>query len=298
MIKLLGKGLIKLVSYLIILFITLALFVYLTFPVDSLKKRVAYELENNLGYTVEIKALNFNPYLEFDLSEIRITRPGASQVVVDQLRLKPYPLSILKGDNKIGYAAEVFNGDIKGYIKLDKKSNNIGYLSANLNEIDSSKLFSVVESDKNRPRLAGNIRGEIELELKSTKKASNEVNGTYNLSSDNFSISNLRLESFTLPPYNNLTANLNGKIDNVNAKVKNLQFKNKNFDLTLYGTMPLPWKMKRMDKIDMSYKLLLHSTEAKLSFLTAFSSLDRDGSYGGKIRGTISKPKLVKNTNQ
>ena len=117
--------------------------------------------------------------------------------------------------------------------------------------------------------------------------------GSFELYSDNFSISNLRIESFTIPKYQDLQAALEGEIETNTTRLNRLQLENKDFNLSLSGTMPLLWKMRR-GMLDLSVNLVLNTKEAKIGFLQAFMNKRNDGTLTAKIGGTFNKPQFIK----
>ena len=279
-----------LTAVIFLFFITL--FFYLTFPTESLKKRIVAEIENNSGYKAEIVDVDFSPFIVLNVQSLKLTsEKDQVEILVDNLKISPSLFSLFLQNKKLPYVAKIGEGEIEGVIAFTNNGNRLSSFSANLDNVDSDIVNKFFKDKKNMPRFGGDVSGEIDMVL--VKDGVKNIKGSFELYSENFSISNLRIESFTIPKYQDLQAALEGEIETNTTRLNRLQLENKDFNLSLSGTMPLLWKMRR-GMLDLSVNLVLNTKEAKIGFLQAFMNKRNDGTLTAKIGGTFNKPQFIK----
>ena len=282
----------KYIATIVLFLLFLTLFLYISFPTDALKKRIAAEIENNSSFKAEIGDLDVLPFVVMNLKNLKLSKQEDNvDIIIDKLKISPSLISLMLDSNKIPFKAEIGKGEVDGNIVYSKSTNSISSFSAELDNVDS-KIVNKFFKNKNRiPKFDGEVSGEIDIEF--VRDGVEDLNGEFNLYSDNFSLSNLKVEGFTIPKYQGLKAALEGKIEKNTTRLNKLQLENNDFNFLLNGTMPLPWKMKR-GMLDLSVNLVLNSSEAKMGFLQAFMNKGSDGSLSAKIGGTFNKPQFIK----
>ncbi|MGI9533617.1 MAG: type II secretion system protein GspN [Thermodesulfobacteriota bacterium] len=282
----------KYLASIILFLLFLTLFFYLNFPTEALKKRIIAEIENSSGYKAEIEDLRISPFLVINLKKLNLSKEqNKTEILVDKLKISPSLISLLFETNKIPFSAQIGQGDVDGTINYSNKTNRLNSFSAKLNNVNSKIINEFLKNKKGVPEFNGEVNGEIDIIL--VKEGVENVDGEFNLYSDNFSLSNLKVEQFKLPEYKGLKAALEGTIEKNTTLLSKLQLENNDFNLILNGTMPVPWKMKK-GVLDLSVNLVLNSNEAKMGFLKAFMKKGNDGSLSAKIAGTINKPQFIK----
>ncbi len=283
----------KYIATIVFFLLFLALFIYLTFPTEALKKRVESEIENNTGYHTEIRGISVSPFLELTISDLNLEKKQKDiSVKIDKLKIKPSIFSLFFSNKSFPFDAEVGEGRIDGSIVYGSDTKALKSLNANLKNIHTDLITTFTKSGKDSPEFDGNIDGLLDVNFAAKNK--DNISGNFTFTSGNMSIKNLKFEGLVLPGYEDLLVNLNGKIEKDKTVIDELSFKNKDFDLLLFGSMPLLWDIKRGGKLDLSLNLDLKSDEAKMGLLQAFMKKETDGSLSAKIAGTTSKPKFVK----
>ena len=268
-----------------------SIFLYLNFPTDALKKRVITEIEQNLGYRVEMEDLDISPFVVMNLEKLKLTdEQDGFELIIDNMKISPSLISLLFDSNKIPFDAQIGEGNIKGSITYSGSTNRLNSFRTKLKNVDSEIVNTILKNKKGVPKFDGEVSGDIDIRF--VKNGVEDVKGEFNLYSDNFSISKLKIQNFNIPEYKGLNAVLEGTLENNETQLATLQLENKDFNLILKGTTPLPWKMKR-GVLDLSVNLVLNTKEAKMGFLQAFMKKGNDGSLSAKIAGTIKKPQFI-----
>ena len=283
----------KFIATIVFFLLFLALFIYLTFPTEALKKRVESEIDNNTGFHAEIDSISFSPFLKLSINGLRLDKRAKDiSIQVDELKIKPSVLSLLLDNKSVPFEAKIGEGKVDGKVVFGAETNSLNSVRAELKNIHTDLISSFTKSGADSPEFDGNIDGVVNVDF--GQRNTQDVSGSFNFTSDNMSISKLTFEGFTLPSYKNLLVNLNGKIEKKKTVIDELSFENNDFDLLMVGSMPLIWEIKKGGKLDLRLNLNLKSDEAKSGLLQAFMKKETDGSLSAKIAGTTSKPKFVK----
>lgn len=284
----------KLTGYTIVFIMFLLVFIYSGFPVDSLKMRIISEIRKSSPYNVEIGNMHFPGSTHVGFQDVKIA-DGNKTVSFDTVLLKPGISDLISDDISVPFVARGLGGELTGKVSLSRKQRSLNAFDVKLKGLDAKSLTSIFNTDSKNLNLAGEIDGTLNVDLKKTGSRYTAT-GEYNFNSEDFTISDVKIESFSLPAYRNLKTDLRGTFDNKQTKIEKLNFRNEDFELSFFGTMPPVWQLSNGGKLDLFLNLNLYSNEAKLSFLKAFLSPRGDGTHAAKILGTLSNPRLVKDT--
>lgn len=283
----------KYIGTVIFFLLFLVLFLYLTFPTEALRKRVESEIDNNTGFNAQIGKISISPFLELKITDLNLDKTEKDiSLRIDELRVKPSVFSLLLKNKSLPFEAKIGEGKIDGTIAFSSETKSLNSIRADFENIHTDLIASFTKSGADSPEFDGNIDGIININFPGG--SSSDVNGGFNFTSKNMSISKLKIEGFTLPSYQNLLVNLNGKIEKKKTFIDELSFEGSDFDLLLAGSMPLVWEVKKGGKLDLKLNLNIKSDEAKAGLLQAFMKKETDGSLSAKIAGTTSKPKFIK----
>jgi hypothetical protein len=135
------------------------------------------------------------------------------------------------------------------------------------------------------------LKGDFSLEFDPQPK------GDINLNIGDLLIKGVKIAGgLSLPDFGRMQSRFKGHIENRVTKVDELKFKGSKIDLTLSGTMPILWQMSRHGTIDLNVRLKADTGVGRVltGLFSAFLANQRDGSLGGKIVGTISRPNIIK----
>jgi len=282
----------KYIASIVIFLLFLTLFLYVNFPTDVLKRRVIAEIESNSGFKAEMEDLNISPFVVMNLKKLKLTNEQDEiEILIDRLKISPSLISLLMENNRIPFYAQLGEGKIEGTIVYSGNTQRLNSFKTKLKNVNSRIVNSLLKNKKGIPQFDGEVSGEVDIRF--LKNGVEDASGMFNLYSENFSISRIKIENFPLPDYKGLKAALEGKIEKNKTHLGKLQLENNDFNLILDGTMPLPWKM-RGGMLDLSVNLVLNSNEAKIGFLQTFMKKKNDGSLTAKIEGPFSKPQFIK----
>lgn len=286
--------LLKIAGYTLVFILFLAVFIYTGFPVDSVKKRIISEIKNNTPYEVNIGNISFPGSFNVAFEDVSV-RDGHRSVNLDKVVMKPGISDLLSSEIDIPFEAKGLGGDITGALIYSRDQKSLKRFDMKISGIDASLIKGIITPENDNMELRGDIDGVMEINF--TRRGSRyDASGNYNFSSGDFTISNIKIDSFSLPDYENLESELRGTFDTRQTKIEKLNFKNNDFELSFFGTMPPVWELSRGGKLDLFLNLNLYSKEAKMGFLKAFLSPQSDGTHAAKILGTVSNPRLVKDS--
>ena len=140
----------------------LALFLFVLFPFESLKSRVAAELEQGLGgqYTVSIAKVGPAPLTGVSLKNVKIQprKPGP-EIELDRMRLKVSLLPLLWGSREIDLRVKKGKGVLSGRLLLKSEETR---LDLEFDELDLS--LGRLALPAGIP-VAGRAHGRIELQM-------------------------------------------------------------------------------------------------------------------------------------
>jgi len=292
MIGKISKRPLKIIGYVVVFLLFLVLFTYTGFPVESLKMRIISEIKRNSPYDIEIGSMKFSDSLEMDFENVEIQR-GNKVLKMDNIVVKPSLTDIISENMPVPFSANGLGGNITGTVYLSRNNRMINNFKVRIKGVDTSYIEEFMNINSQDLDIKGKINGSVNVDI---AKQGNRytAQGSYSFDSDKIDISNIKIQSFTLPGYNNLETDLKGTFDSRKTKIARLSFKNKDFQLSFFGTMPPVWQLSRGGKLDLFMNLNLYSNEAKMSFLKTFLSPQSDGTLAAKILGTVSNPRLVK----
>lgn len=285
----------KYIATVVMFLLFVAIFLFLTFPKESLKKRVTAEIENNTGFSAEIGSVSISPFLELRIKNLNLVKEQKNlNFKIDTLKIKPSLLSLFMSNKTVvPFDAKIGEGRVSGSLVYASRNNSLDSLRAELTNIHTDVITSFRNPDSNSPKFDGYVDGNVNIVFKSGSRL-NGIHGDFDFKSEHMSIENLKMEGLKLPAYRDLMVNLHGTISGRKTLIERLSFENSDFDLILAGSMPLVWELRQGGKLDLSLNLNLKSDKAKMGFLQAFMNEQTDGTLSAKIAGTLSKPKFVK----
>ncbi len=270
------------IASLVLFFFFLILFFYMYFPTESLKNRVITEITSNYGLSVEIGDLDVSPPAVVSISNMKLLREQDEIAVpIDSLKISPSLFSFFRQSRKISFDVRIKKGEIKGVVIYSDGKKKPDSIVAELKEVDLEVIESLLKNKKGIPDFGGEVSGKV------------DTTGKFELYSPNFSFSGLKLKSFTLPDYNALKADLEGRIEKTGTRLDKLRLENEDFTLFLSGTAPLPWKIEHGNlNIFVRFEL---KPGSKMGFLKSFMKREKDGSLSARITGPFGRVKFKKN---
>ncbi len=268
-------------------------FFYSSFPEEAVKQRIIYEIEKRTPLTVEISNVSISPITRIKASGVSLYKNKELFLVIDELKGSPSLLYLIINKLKVPFEANLYGGGAEGALFYDLKNNKITKAEGRIeNGIDIGKISVIPEVLGSENSLVqGILNGYFSLEF------GNQPKGDINLTINDLLIKGVKIAGgFPLPDFGKMQSSFKSHIEKGLTKVDELKFKGSKIDLTLSGTMPLLWQITKHGTIDLSINLRADRNVGQTitGLLSAFLATQRDGTLGGKIVGTISRPSIVK----
>jgi type II secretion system protein N len=262
---------------------------YLSFPTESFKQRIIYEIERRTPFEADIKSVSVYPIFSLKIHDMKLYKAKELYLNIDDLKVSPSLFYLLF--NKIGlpFKAHLYGGETKGNLVYSLKTGQITRVNGSLEGVNVKGILAIALNDGNSS-IQGVLGGDFSVEFSSGPK------GEIILEAKDLWIRNVKpIEGFVLPDFGKLKFNFKSHIENGVTKVEELKFKGNNLDLTLFGTMPILWEISKQGAIDLNVRLRTEGPgRGKLGFLSAFLSPQSDGSLRGKVVGTFGSPRVVR----
>ncbi len=308
------------VGYIGLFFISLFLFMYLTFPYKLLSKRIALEITKASDFEVSIKELSPSFFTSFHLENIEIyhKKDPTTPIVIDSLQIGFSFFKLLVGNLGIDFILKMKKGTISGdlngqlhpfakksppvvpdNIDIKFKQFNIGplsnfgidFLKQKLKENESANLLAgpLIENVTLKSKLNGKIRLQPNLE------DFTKTSGNISLKFTDTSLLDLGSESLKIPDQKFTQAQLLCKIDKgeLNIGEKSALTSNE-VDLKPSGKILLQ-NVFRLSRLNLALKIKLSGQiDQNFGFILGpLFNLQKqaDGSMQLFIKGTIAHPR-------
>jgi len=285
----------KSIGYLAFFLTFFLIFLYSTFPSEYLGNLIIRSINKQTPYDISAEKVNVSPFLNFSLKNIRVMVDGREVLFIDDLDIKPSLRTIFSDRLDLPFSATALSGGLDGVIRLDPNSKKVYEFNARANGLNIQKIISSTAKRgeaRSYPSFAGFLYGEIDISL------ADQPSGTFKFEIPNLDISNISVEGFSLPDFNDFKTIISGKILNTDMLFDEFSFNGVHTQLLLKGKIPVPWLINKESIIDLPFKF--QTTDPKLKVVK--NLLDKkkilamlgDGSLGGKIEGTLGNPRIGK----
>ena len=268
-------------------------FFYSSFPEEAVKQRIVYEIGKRTPLRVEIRNVRISPTTRIRAYGVNLYKDEELFLVIDELSGSPSLLYLIINKLKVPFVANLYSGEAEGTLFYDLKNNKITKAEGKIEKgIDIGRIRVIPAALGSENSLVqGILNGDFSLEF------GNQPKGDINLTIDDLLIKGVKIaDGFPLPDLGKMQSSFKSHIEKGVTKVDELKFKGSKIDLTLSGTMPLLWQITKHGTIDLSVSLKADRDVGRTitGLLSAFLATQRDGTLGGKIVGTISRPSIVK----
>ena len=268
-------------------------FFYSSFPEEAVKQRIIYEIGKRTPLTVEIRNVSISPITRIRAYGVNLYKDKELFLVIDELSGSPSLLYLIINKLKVPFEANLYGGEAEGTLFYDLKNKKITNAEGKIEkgiDIGRIKVIPTALGSENS-LVQGILNGDFSLEF------GNQPKGDINLTINDLLIIGVKIAGgFPLPDLGKMQSSFKSHIEKGVTKVDELKFKGSKIDLTLSGTMPLLWQITKHGTIDLSVNLRADRNVGQTitGLLSAFLATRRDGTLGGKIVGTISRPSIVK----
>lgn len=272
---------------------SLVLFLLLGFPSDSVERRITYEIQSHSPVPVFFGEVKLRGLSGVELKNVSIdTRSG--QVKLNRVRLGAEILPLVFSDiARISFSADAYGGKAAGTFSRDLDQGRVLGAEVNITSVESSELSGVFLGDSG-VSLNGKIDGTLRFSGDG-KEGSRISRMDYGFSSVALSVAVAEIMGMKVGiGYEDLSAALRGTSNRFETRVEAFSLSNEKISIESSGKGPSILKFRKGAELDLSLDLNLFSEDPKLVLLGSFLGRRADGSFSGKIRGTLSEPQLEK----
>lgn len=283
----------KPVSYTLFFLFAFAVFLFVTFPGDLIKKRIIAEIESATPFEAEVERVDISPLLIIKLSGVKLYKSKDSYLLLNSLSLRPSVLSVVTKSPKFPFKAELLGGEIEGSISLNKAKGGLREVDATVKEVAIDSIPSLLTTDgKDVFSLVGVLNGKLFVRFDP------ETKGDFDFVVEGLGVENVKVQGLNLPGLAALTSVIKGTFEGDITKIEELNVTGKDIELRITGTAPLLWEIPHGGVLDLGYRLEMKGPQmAKYkTLLTPYLATQTDGSLGGKILGTVTNPRFEKSS--
>ncbi|MFC1890351.1 type II secretion system protein GspN, partial [Thermodesulfobacteriota bacterium] len=274
-------------------FVLLPVFLYLTFPYDQLNEFITKQTEPYLpGFDLSIGRIRPYRLTGFEIKNILIQKSegekGASAPILNlqKLRFRCEILPLVARTIRIPLSSRLYKGTLDG--RVARKSEDYT-ISAEMKEVDLAAYLPLKEIFG--ISIGGIVSGKTSLKLPDSNPA--KLNGTIDLSVKDITVGESTVHGFTLPAIQ--ADQLNGRILLANGKgtFKDCVLTSSDLEGELTGNIFLSNRIERSTlKLNLKFKLSGDLQKNFGSLLAAIRKPDSSGYYNLSIIGTLSNPRM------
>lgn len=281
------------VFYAAVFLFFLAVFLFAGFPGDSVERRIISEIRSRSPVPVFVGEARLRGISSVELKNVGVEVAPGRTAEIEKARIRAGIFSLLFSDVAgISFSLDAYGGRIRGKVSHDLERNAVAGAEVNLNSVEAAGISRLFLADGGIS-VKGKIDGNISLSGEENDSGVSRVD--YEFSSDSLSVGIGEIRGMKIgSEYDGLSAELRGASNRFETRVERLFVSNRDFSLESSGKVPSPIRFRKGAGIDLSLNLNLFSDKAKLALLSAFLNPRKDGSFFGKVEGTLSRPKLVR----
>lgn len=281
------------VFYAAVFLFFLAVFLFSGFPGDSVERRIISEIRSRSPVPVFIGEARLRGISSLELGDVLVEVAPGKSAEIERARIRAGIFSLVFSDVAgISFSMDAYGGSVRGKISHDVGRNAVAEAEVELSSVEVAGISRLFLEDGGIG-VKGKIDGKIRLS--GEEKDSGVSRMDYEFSSDSLSVGIGEIMGMKIgSEYGGLSAELRGTSDRFETRVERLFVSNRDFSLESSGKVPSPIRFRKGAGIDLSLNLNLFSDKAKLALLSAFLDPRKDGSFFGKVEGTLARPKLVK----
>lgn len=286
------------VSYTLFFIVVFFIFLFVTFPGEAIKNSIVNEISRNSPYLAEIERVRISPVTNINLDRVKVYRTRDGALEFDSVSINIPILALFSENPKIPFIAKKSDGEIKGYIRVNKNTGEIREISAKLESvrIDSLPAFLTrLDGKQELLQLQGVMEGELHVDVAPVP------DGDFHFVINDIHVDNLKVNEMALPGLSGLNALVTGKIEENATNIEQFNVTGEGLDFHASGKAPLLWELSRGGGLlDLEYRLEVNGGQlAKfMPFLSGspYVAKQRDGSLGGKVLGTVKNPQFEKSS--
>ena len=281
------------VFYAAVFLFFLVAFLFAGFPGDSVERRIISEIRSRSPVPVFVGEARLRGISSVELKNVGVEVAPGRTAEIEKARIRAGIFSLVFSDVAgISFSLDAYGGRVRGKVSHDLERNSVAGAEVNLDSVEAAGISRLFLEDRGIS-VKGKIDGNVRLSGEENDSGVSRVD--YEFSSDSLSVGIGEIRGMKIgSEYDGLSAELRGTSNRFETRVERLFVSNRDFSLESSGKVPSPIRFRKGAGIDLSLNLNLFSDKAKLALLSAFLDPRKDGSFFGKVEGTLSRPKLVR----
>ena len=276
-----------------IFFVFLLLFLLAGFPSDSIERRVVFEIQSSSPVPVLVGDAELRGFSSIELRDVRVMTGEADPLAIDRVRISAALFSAVFSDGiEVSFSADAYGGNIDGMVLLSAEENGVLSAEADISSLESSGVSRVFLGDGG-VSVSGKIDGNVKFFGDGTAEGISKME--YMLSSPSLSVSVDKVHGFDIKEkYADLGVLLRGTANRFESRVERFSLANPKLSLQAEGKAPSPLRLKKGAAIDLTVAFKPSPQDVKLLFVGALLGTPSDGTFSGKIQGTLAEPRIVR----
>ena len=276
----------RFILYLLLGVVIFIIALYLGFPYNTIKGKVANYASQESGLKISIKELSPSGIFNFKLKDVKVKSPDLYfSFIIDDILIKPKWLTFIKGSPVFSFDlnSKAIKGN--GLYNIRKKT-----MIVDLNNIDLKRLNS---SEKKSFSLSGTLQGKAEISLKERNIYKGE--GKISFLGKDIRIENVKILKYKLP-----SLKINNVIGTAYIKkrrwqIKNIKAEGQGFSAIITGKI-IPLIPLNSSILNLKLYLKINSAMPKLirNFLLIVPHIKgKKGFSIYTVRGSLKNPRLI-----
>lgn len=276
-----------------IFFAFLLIFLLLGFPWDSVERRVVFEIQSNSPVPVLIGDADIKGLSSIELRDVRVVIGEREPLVIDRVRASAGLFSVIfSDDTRISFSVDAYGGRIDGKVSQNIKKNEVKSAEVDISSVESSAV-SRLFLGSGGVSVSGKIDGTVKFLGEGESGGISKME--YLLSSPSLLIAVDKVQGFGVnEEYGNLSVVLRGTANRFESRVEKFSLANQQLSLQAEGKAPSPLRLRKGAALDLSVTFRPPPEDAKLALIGGFLGSGGDGTFSGRIQGTLAEPRIVK----
>ena len=276
-----------------IFFAFLLIFFLLGFPWDSVERRVIFEIQQNAPVPVLIGDADLKGLSSIELRDVRVTLGEREPLVIDRARVSAGIFSVIfSDDTRISFSVNAYGGKIDGKVSQNIKKNKVTSAEVDMTSLESSAV-SRLFLGTGGISVSGKVDGTVKFLGEGESGGISKME--YLVSSPSLSVAVDRVSGFEVKEeYRNLSVVLRGTANRFESRIEKFSLTNPQLSLQAEGKAPSPLRLRKGAALDLSVTFRPPPQDAKLVLVGSFLGPPVDGTFSGKIQGTLAQPRIVK----
>ena len=276
-----------------IFFASLLIFLLLGFPWDSVERRVVFEIQSNSPVPVLIGDADIKGLSSIELRDVRVVVGEREPLVIDRVRASAGLFSVIfSDDTRISFSVDAYGGRIDGKVSQNIKKNEVKSAEVDISSVESSAV-SRLFLGSGGISVSGKVDGTVKFLGEGESGGISKME--YLLSSPSLLIAVDKVQGFGVnEEYGNLSVVLRGTANRFESRVEKFSLANQQLSLQAEGKAPSPLRLRKGAALDLSVTFRPPPEDAKLALVGGFLGSGGDGTFSGRIQGTLAEPRIVK----